>query len=151
MDRKRLLKRDYKALEFQAAVLYIKEGLSAKVICERLNLSMPTVQKWNKQGQWDKLRPNLEILTQYRAAALYIEKGFTTGQIAQQLSTSEKQIEIWIYMYGWDAARQIAQAQNIIVELTAAFCAHYKKLFPDDAAQIEVVQNDFIKKVTAKI
>ncbi|MDB5029716.1 hypothetical protein [Mucilaginibacter sp.] len=149
-DRKRLLKRDYAVLEFQAAVLYIKDGLSAQAICDKLNLSMPTIQKWNEAGRWKDLRPDMELLNEYKAAHLYVEKGLTTGEISQQLSIPETLVKLWIYKNGWDAAKLVSKSQNVVFEVVSAFCLHFTTIFPKDAAQIEVAQNDFIKKITAK-
>lgn len=111
---------------------------------------MRSLTKWNRAGRWTEFRPDMEKLNEYKAASLYIEKGLAAKQISQKLSTSETLVNLWIYVNGWNAAKLVRQSQNVVIEVVAAFCSHYKNTFPRDAAQIEVAQNSYLKKLTAK-
>ena len=142
---------EYEALKFDAQVLYVKEGLSAKEICNRLNLSMPTLQKWNDAGRWKELRPDFELLNQHKAAGLFIEKGLPSNEIAEKLSISEITIKLWIFQYSWEAARLISQAQNINLEIVSAFCDHFNKWFPEDTTKIQVAKESYLKSLAPKI
>jgi uncharacterized protein YjcR len=137
-------------IKHQAAILYIKEGLTAIEVGDKLNISQPTILKWNKAGRWADFRTDKDKLNEYKAASLYIEKGLTANEISQRLSTPETLIKLWIYVNGWDAARLVSQSQDTIAEIVTAFSTHFKSLFPRDAAQIEVAKDDYIKKLTSK-
>lgn len=145
--RQRLLKRDYEVLQFEASVLYIKNGLSAEIISKQLNISMPTLSKWNKAGRWSELRPDMNLLKEYKAASLYIEKGLSTGEIAQQLSKPESIISMWVSVNGWDAARLVNQSQNLYIDVVNDFCAFFKTKFPEEASKIEVVEVWYLKNI----
>jgi len=145
------INRDKKATERkQAAILFIKHGLTASAISEKLNVSMQTLKKWKDAGNWQELRPDFQILSEYKAAGMYIEKGMSVSDICQLLNVSELTVNIWIYKNGWNAARLVSQAQNVTVEIVEDFCSYFKKYFPDDAAKVEVMQNGYNKSITSK-
>jgi uncharacterized protein YjcR len=139
------------SLQQKAAVLYIKHGLSAAAICKQLKVTLPTITKWSKADRWDDLRPDHEALTEYKAANLYINENLTTGEIAQKLSVSESIISMWIDINGWDASKLVTNTENIISNVLADFCSHFKKLFPGEATMIEFVQNDYLKNLNTKL
>jgi transposase len=134
----------YAALRKQAMVLYIKSGLSAEVICKQLNISQPTLQKWNKAGNWQELRPDMEVLNEYKAAALYIEQGMSTGEISQRLSVSELTVKIWVDLNGWNATRLAKNAPDMINDVLTAFNQHFNDLFPQNDLKVEFAIQDFI-------
>ena len=144
------LKRNYEALKFEAMVLYIKEGLSAEAISKRINVSMPTLQKWNKAGRWNELRPDMEILGQYKAATLYIVDGLTTGAISQKLSIPEITLNAWVALNGWNAARLVSQSKDLTTDVVASFCQYFKMAFPGSAAMVNVVQDSYSKRIIKK-
>lgn len=137
----------YEGLKFKASVLYIKHGASAKEISQQLNVSMPTLQKWNEAGKWSDLRPDTEVLNEYKAADLYICKKLSTGEIAMKLGIKESIVSFWIYANGWDAARQLKQSHSDYKELINEFCSFYTKLFPAHAIEMEVAKNDYLRPV----
>jgi len=114
----------------KAQIMYVKDGLSAAEISQALNVSMPTLQKWNEAGRWKELRPDFELLNQHKAAGLYIEKGMKESDIAMQLGISETIIKTWVFLYGWDAARLISKAKNVTADIVADFCKYFKNAFP---------------------
>jgi transposase len=142
---------DYEALKLECAVLYIKNGLSAQVISDRLNISKPTISKWNTAGRWSELRPDFETLKHYDAAGLFIDKAMSEAQISQQLGISETIIKIWVDLYGWGAAREMTKTRNVFIDSANSFCRYYKSLFPNHSTEIELVQQEYIKKMTPKI
>ena len=142
------LKRDYKALKFEAAVMYIKTGLSAKEISRRLNLSMPALAVWSKAGRWSELRPDMESLTEFKAANLYVTGKHTSGEIAQKLSVSETTVNYWIAINGWDAARLVTDTPEIVSRVLADFYSHFKNMFPGEAARVELVHNEYLKTIS---
>lgn len=139
---------DYEQLRFEASVLYIKNGLSAKEISKQLRVSMPALQRWCKAGRWQELRPDLELLKEYKAASMYVQKGFTPAEIAMRLSLSEMAVKMWIDVNGWNAAKLITEAQNSTVAIVADFCNYFKKMFASDSAKVEVIQNSYIKLIS---
>jgi len=145
------LNRDYDDLKLQSSILYIKYGLSAEAIHQKLNISMVTLAKWNKAECWKELRPDMDVLKEYKAANLYIVSAMNTGEIAQLLSISETQVKCWIDLNGWNAARLLSQSQNAVTDIVADFCSYFKSIFPRESAMIEVAQNEYRKKTIKKI
>ena len=94
------LNRDYSNLKFQASVMYIKYGLSADAIHQKLNIAMQTISTWRRAGKWDELRPDLEVLNEYKAAKLYVKDNLTSGEIAMRLSIPEGTVKMWIDLNG---------------------------------------------------
>jgi uncharacterized protein YjcR len=146
MDRN---KQDFAALQFEAAVMYVKNGVSAKEISRQLNVSMPTIQKWNKTGNWEALRPDLSILNEYRAADMFVVKQMSTGEIAMKLNVSEMQVKMWVHINGWEAARLVEQAQADFTSIITEFAHDFTTWFPKCSTEIEVAKNNFIKKYKA--
>jgi len=141
---------DYDEIRFKASIMYIKDGLSQKQIADHLNICEPTLIKWRKAGNWDVLRPDLEILKQYKAASMYVTDGRTTGQIAMALSVSEIVVERWIYEHGWNVSKNLRQAQDTTAAVVDDFCQYFKKSFPDDAAKMEMMRNSYLQAISAK-
>ena len=141
----------YERLKFEAAVLYIKRGLSACQVCEQLKISLPTMGKWRKAGRWDELRPDLETINLYKAAGMYIEKGFTASEISERLSIEKWVINMWIDMHGWDGARLISQSENIHADILTDFKRFFTDYFPAYATEIEVAQTAYLKQIKPKI
>jgi len=135
----------------EAAILYIKNGLSAIAISQALNVSVPTISKWCKEGQWEVLRPDFLVMAEYKAANLYIKEGRSACEISQLLNVQEPTIKYWIYANGWDAARLVSASTNLIADVVAAFCQHYKTMFPKQATEIEFAQIEYIKTITPKL
>jgi len=136
----------YADLKHKAAVLFIKHGLSAKEINNRLGVSMNSISIWRQAGKWDELRPDLSAVKEYNAAHLYINEGLTTGQTAMKLSISETTIKIWADLNRWETAKLLTGTLNTAAETINLFCEHFTKSFPHLGAEIEVVRAAYIKR-----
>jgi transposase len=54
-----------------AKLLYTKEHLSQKEIAERTGVSAVTINKWAKEGEWQKLRQSMLTTKETQIARLY--------------------------------------------------------------------------------
>jgi transposase len=140
----------YILLRKQAMVLYIKDGVSAEAISQRLNVSIPTLHKWSKGGAWLELRPDREILSEYKAAAMYVEKGMTTGEISHHLSVSELTVKMWVDLNGWNAARLVNDAPKMVIDVLTGFMQHFESMFPNCRYEAQIAINDFLTNINPK-
>lgn len=60
-------------LKDYAKVLITREGLSQKEAAQRTGISAVTINKWHKDGKWDKLQKNILLTRQEQLANLYEE------------------------------------------------------------------------------
>ncbi|MBD1385727.1 hypothetical protein IDJ75_10595 [Mucilaginibacter rigui] len=136
----------YADLRHQAAVLYIKDGLSAKEIRSRLGVAEQSIARWRDAGRWNELRPDMLKAKEYKSAHLYIVEGLTPGQIAMKLSISEVTVNYWITINRWDIVKQVPEMLDAAAENVNRFCEHFKKHFPHLGAEIEVSRQGYIKR-----
>jgi transposase len=145
------LKRDYEALKFDAMVLYIKHGLSAEAIHQQLNISMPTLQKWNNAGRWKELRPDLEIMNQYKASAMFLQKGMSIKDISINLNVPETIVTIWANLFGWHTAKMLSDGQNIASDILDTFCQQLAAFLPNEGTVIYFAKTEYLKSLKPKI
>ena len=135
------------ALRNEAAVLYIKNGLSAEAISQQLDVSLPTLAKWNKEGRWSELRPDVPTIKQHKAAVMYVAEGMTSGAIAQAISVSEITVKMWIDLYGWNIARLVYNAPNGAEAILTGFCKQLIQLLPKETGAIVIAQHNYLKNL----
>ena len=56
-----------------AKLLYVRENLTQKEIAEKVGSSAVTVNKWVKEGGWDKLRQSMLITRETQLNRLYMQ------------------------------------------------------------------------------
>ena len=82
----RKTKEELEKLRDYAKILFIREGLNAKEIASKIDISQQTIGKWREEDKWDKLKITLTQTKEEQLRNLYEQLAELNAHIAAKES-----------------------------------------------------------------
>ncbi len=132
-----------------AKTLYVREHMSQKDVAEKVGISKVTMNKWVKDGDWNKLRQSLLITRDEQLRRLYMQldelntaimerepgKRFAEAKEADTISKLTNSIK------RMETEASVAD----VVEVSKKFLDWLRPIAPTQAKDIANVMDEFIK------
>lgn len=135
----------------QAYMLYVEQGLDAKVVAEMIGISETTISRWNKKEQWRKLRADRITAPQKLATHYYrqCEMIVAKANNEKRVLTDKEAATISKLTIAID---NVGKPDNMRLYMHAmkAFILYLMRKNPDLGRQITDYQISFIKDILNK-
>jgi transcriptional regulator with XRE-family HTH domain len=133
-----------------AKLLYVNERLTQKETAERVGVSVVTLNKWVKEGEWDKLRQSMLVTREAQLSRMYLQLDALNTTISNreenQRFPSSKEADAMSKLA--NAIKTLESDASIadIVEVSKRLLNWLRPLDPGKARDLALIIDDFIKE-----
>lgn len=132
-----------------AQLLITKEGLTQKEAAQKVSVSTVTMNKWFKDGNWEKLKRSMLVTRQEQLSRLYMQMDELTTMImnreAGKRFADSKEADTLSKLTGAIEKMESEASIADIVEVSKRFLNWLRPLAPTKAQESAAMFDDFIK------
>lgn len=137
-----------------AKLLYVNERLTQKEAAERADVSAVTINKWVKEGEWDKLRQSMLVTREAQLSRMYLQldalnTAIMTREEGQRFPSS-KEADTMSKLANAIKTMETEASIADIVEVSKRLLNWLRPVDPVKAKDFAQVIDDFIKDALKK-
>lgn len=134
-----------------AQLLITKEGYAQKDAAVKVGVSAVTINKWYKEGNWERLKQSMLITRQEQLSRLYMQLDELTTAIrnkpAGERFANSKEADTIAKLAGAIKTMETEASIADVVEVSKRFLTWLRPFSPTKAIEVAGLFNDFIKDI----
>ena len=134
-----------------AQLLITKEGYAQKDAAAKVGVSAVTINKWYKEGNWERLKQSMLITRQEQLSRLYMQLDELTTAIrnkpAGERFANSKEADTIAKLAGAIKTMESEASIADVVEVSKRFLTWLRPFSPTKAIEVAGLFNEFIKDI----